>query len=434
MRRLAKLFPVRDVASAKQSEAGAKFEARHASVNSSAAIWKQGERERFRAMSEALFEIQPGTPKNHKALLLDGHDLLGTREFAKLFRRRNIFVPNWEAATIADRHPKSSLPQLFGADICDFVKHVGQDAGLCFRTVWLDACCQCGDRMLQMIGTCIERRIFDPSATSLVGFTFCGEREKAANRQLTNHLDQGITRPERLRGLISDMANRAGSYYAIESTSSMMLNTKDHGMYTLFLLVTPRHLADTIDMCALTNAFERIQAAAQPQPRAKKAVAKRKRKSELTSNKRFGLGVIRRNQHYEINFRDCRQPVVILDMFKPPNGEECVKCRTTPIRGSVVTDTIVADKRKLESQEYCTKISRLGKSHHAIRHRMLRKGARIEVAWRCTQYSTTAWWTATVLEPKRKSDGKIKVKYAQAAAGFPTTQWVDADCCRKYKL
>lgn len=228
---LSQRFPARDVATRANQHTSRLYETRYEQAKHAA--WKRVERARF---ADAVAATVPNVAEA-RVLILDGHKLLATKALQRVgVQLCNIHVPNWEAGTIASKHPARNLPLLYGASLSEFLRA----CDIQFDAIWLDTCCQCTDAQLEDIRYIFDARLLVPRVSTLLYATYCGKREKKGNARLLRHANDGITRWDNLRLLMSSFALASDYYYAFP-TESMAVGTRDHGMFTAAVQVVPSH-------------------------------------------------------------------------------------------------------------------------------------------------------------------------------------------------
>jgi len=243
---LIKEFPPKNVKiSVIQSKAAENFENRQLKHPEEFAYKDRDRRERRELLALSHKYFPPASTDGSNVLLLDGYRLCSSRTLldskgSKYINK--IIVTNWEAGKIYELN-KGRLSEkiiLAGGSLGDLIEfNQGQ---VKMRAISCDYCCQMKDEQLEELENLFKTSIFDTSGPVILDITFCCQREKEGNRQLLEHLDEGIDRVNNLHIRLQEMAQKFGNRFTVQSRFSLMTGHKDHGMQTIVCILIPKEI------------------------------------------------------------------------------------------------------------------------------------------------------------------------------------------------
>lgn len=378
---LLRRFPAVDIAKPLENASSTLFEER------STLEWKEEERQRFVRTASVVV----CNPSKARVLLLDGHDLLASKALvAAGFQWENIHVPNWHAGTIASKHARSQRPNLYGCSLHDFL-HAAVTT-MAFDVVWFDTCAQCSNSQLEDIKFSFEHLLFNMSHATLFYATYCGKRERdVGNFKILEYADKGISRDRALFLLCSEYAMDSKKY-AIQTRTSMCMDTNNHGMFTVGFVIQP-----CITSLDIGDKLDTVQKTKIPKTVGKEVNFTNWKQYAMAHTSKLPVTIIKRQgSQFICKARFTKIPCVT---------ERHVKTCDSTFETFRVPSGRVIDE---SSSKPCFSI-----------------GSIVEVAWRETQFDPISWWTATVL---KVSGQRVSVRYEFQ----PRTVWVEKTCCRAF--
>ena len=419
----------------------------------------------------SLRHFPPVANTDYNVLLLDGYDLLCTRELLEneevSAHITNVLVPNYQAGLIAKRNPGlNKRVKLFGLALQDLVYMLAGD--VVFRVMRLDICSNVRTNELAMLKAMFQHCMFDTTGPTMLDITFLAAREAKVNRPLLANAEEGVDRLETLRDALIRYALETGNDYSIVTHPAMQRGWLHHQMQTGFFFVVPKEVSGG-DHAKMTRFLQAIGAtveearkdpAVAPPPKDKgemigddddddEAVASAQQKRQRASAKRPAkakkprVAAFRVGQAVEINFHNwekypgsqySRLPCEIVSLSE--DGKEAT---VKPLLSEGLPAEVHRKRRTGETYEdFVVPLERveLPPPPPARPYRITDfvVGQRVETAWRPSNDGALTWWAGTIVSITRNPDCiHHRGDFAVRVRGDDTVNEMPVAWCRPMK-